>query len=135
MHTASRWLSVLPRFGEHRTRPRHDDLVGHREAAAGGEHLAGVADRHPIAEHLGHLGQRGGEVDGAEDPHLRRRGPALDEHPDGRCVDEILRRRLALGAVVADTAAAGFELGERIASDDAVSSAIAEDRRPARRWS
>ena len=111
-----------PRFVEHRARPRHDDLVGHREPAAGGEHLAGVAHGDPVAEHLGHLGERGGEVDGSEDPHLRRRRPALDEHPHGRRVDEVLRRGLALGAVVADAAAPGLELGERVAGDDAVSS-------------
>ena len=113
-------------FGEHRPRPRDDDLVGHREPAPGSEHFAGVADGHPVAEHLGDLGQRCSEVDRAEDPHLRRRSPALDEHPDGRGVDEILRRRLPLRAVVADAASAGFQLGERIAGDDPRSARVAE---------
>ena len=100
MHTASR-ARAWRRARRTAARPRHDDLVGHREAAAGGEHLAGVAHRDAVAEHLGDLGQRGGEVDGAEDPHLRRRGAALDEHPHDRRVDEVLRRRLAVRAVVA----------------------------------
>ena len=39
----------------------------------------GVADRDPVAEDLGHLGQGGGEVDGAEDDHAGRRGERLDE--------------------------------------------------------
>ena len=86
MHTASRGPSVGAALVEQRSRPVHDDLVGHREPAAGGEDLAGVAHRHAVAEHLGHLGQRGGEVDGAEDPHLRRRRAALDEHAHDRRV-------------------------------------------------
>ena len=43
---------------------------------AGGEHLAGVAHGDAVAEHLGHPDERGGEVDGAEDEHPRRRGEA-----------------------------------------------------------
>ena len=57
---------------EHRARPRDPHLVGHREPAAGREDLAGVAHRDAVAEDLGDLGERGREVDGAEDPHLRR---------------------------------------------------------------
>ena len=51
-----------------------------REPRPGGEHLPGVAHGHPVAEHLGHPDQRGGEVDGAEDQHPGRRGERLDEH-------------------------------------------------------
>ena len=80
---------------EHRAGPRDHHLVGHREAPAGGEDLAGVAHRHPVAENLGHLGERGGEVDGAEDPHLRRRGVGLDVDADDRRILEVLRGRLA----------------------------------------
>ena len=86
-HTASRGPSVGPTPLEQAVRPVDDDLVGHREAALGGEDLAGVAHRDAVAEHLGHPGQRGGEVDGAEDQHLRRRGEALDED-----VDRVSRR-------------------------------------------
>ena len=99
-HTASRGPSVGADPLEQAVRPVDDDLVGHREPPPGGEHLAGVAHRHPVAEHLGHLDQRGGEVDGAEDQHLRRRGERLDE-------DRRPRRSRAspCGAVVAHAGA------------------------------
>ena len=111
---------------EHRPGPRDAHLVGHREPAAGGEDLAGVAHEHAVAEHLGDLGEGGGEVDGAEDPHLGRRCPALDEHADDRCVDEVLRRRLTLGPVVADARATGLELGQRVAVDDAIELGVSQ---------
>ena len=53
--------------------PIDDEIVSHREALVGGEHFTGIAHRHPIAEHLGDLGERSGEIDGTEDQHLRRR--------------------------------------------------------------
>ena len=83
-HTASRGPSVGADPLEQPVGPVDDDLVGQREAALGGEHLAGVAHRDPVAEHLGHPDQRGGEVDGAEDQHAGRRGERLDE--DGHVV-------------------------------------------------
>ena len=105
---------------QHPVRPVHDDLVSHREALLGGEDLPRVADRHVVAEHLGHPGERGGEVDGAEDHHPRWRGEALDEDVDGVLVG------LALGAVVAHTRPAGLELGDRVTADDAVEVGVAE---------
>ena len=94
--TASRGPSEAPTALEQPVGPVDDDLVGIGEPAPGGEHLAGVAHRDAVAEHLGHPDQRGGEVDGAEDQHVRRRGERLDEH----------RHRvlagLAVRAVVAD---------------------------------
>ena len=60
--------------------PVVDDFVGHREAQHRGEHGAGVAHRHAVAEHLGDLRERGGEVDRAEDDHARRQHERLDEH-------------------------------------------------------
>ena len=105
---------------EHRGRPGDLDLVGHREAPPGGEHLAGVAHGHAVAEHLGDPRQRRGEVDRSEDPHLRRRGVRLDEHADRRLVDQVLRRGLPLGAVAADPGPGRLQLGERVAADDPV---------------
>ena len=52
--------------------PVDDHLVGAGEPPTGGEHRPGVADRHPVAEDLGHGGQGGGEVDGPEDDHAGR---------------------------------------------------------------
>ena len=43
-----------------------------------------------------------------------------------RRVDQILRRRLALGAVVAHTGSAGLELGQCVAVDDAVELGMTE---------
>ena len=92
-HTASRGPSVGPTAVEQPVGPVDDDLVGHREAPLGGEHLAGVAHGDVVAEHLGHADQRRGEVDGAEDQHAGRRGEALDEDVDGVLVGLALRRR------------------------------------------
>ena len=89
--------------------PLVDDLVGHREPLAGGEHRAGVAHDHAVAEHLGHAGQRAGEVDGAEDDHARRRRERLDEHRHG------VFACLAVRAVVAGRREPGLELAQRVA--------------------
>ena len=64
--------------------PVDDDLVGHREAALGGEHLPGVAHGDVEAEELRRGRQGGGEVDGAEDQHPGRQGEGLDEDVDHR---------------------------------------------------
>ena len=117
---------MSPRSLEHRARPADDDLVGHRETAACGEHLAGVAHRHPVAEHLGHAGERGGEVDGAEHPHLRGRGEALDEHRHDLVGGEILRGGLALHAVATHAGAPRLELGDGVAADHTVELGVAE---------
>ncbi len=93
---------ALTPLGEQRCRPGDEHLVGHRKAPAGREHLAGVAHGDAVAEQLGDLGQGSGEVDGPEDPHLRRGGMAVDEHLDHRGVGKVLRRRLAVRSVVAD---------------------------------
>ena len=123
------WVSTQtasrgPRVGalplEQPVGPVDHDLVGLGEPAAGGEHLAGVAHRHPVAEHLGHLDQRLGEVDGAEDQHAGRRGERLDEHRDG------LLAGLAVLAVVAHDRRAGGQLAERVAADDPVEVGVAE---------
>ena len=58
----------------------------------GGEHRAGVADGHPVAEELADPRDRGGEVDGAEDQHPRRRRERL--HEDA----ELVLAALAVGA-------------------------------------
>ena len=119
---------------EHRRRPGDEHLVGHREATTCGEHLAGVAHRDAVPEHLGHPRQRGSEVDRTEDPHLRRRGVRFDEHAHRGLVEQILGRRLSLRAVVADARGRRFELGEGVAADDPVEFGMAErpDRRPRR---
>ena len=63
-------------------RPVDDHLVGVREPGRGGEHRPGVADRDLVAEERADPGDRGGEVDRAEDEHPRlgrerpRRTPA-----------------------------------------------------------
>ena len=109
-------------------RPGHDtttsSAIGKRRRVA--KISRASHDRDAVAEHLGDLGQRGREVDGAEDPHLRRRGVGLDEHPQDRRVLEVLRGRLALRPVVADARAGGLQLGERVAGDDAVEVGVAE---------
>jgi hypothetical protein len=63
--------------------PVHDDLVGQREPGLGGEDLPGVADRDPVAEHLGHPHEGGGEVHGTEDQHAGRRRVGLHEDHHG----------------------------------------------------
>ncbi len=115
-----------PAVVEHGGRPGDEDLVGHREAAPSGEHLSGVADRHPVPEHLGDASQGGGEVDRTEDPHLRRRSVRLDEHPHRRLIEQILRRRLSFRSVVADAGCRRFELGEGVSADDAVEFGMSE---------
>ena len=96
------------------------DFVGHRESLHRREHRTRVAHHHVVAEHLRDLGQRGGEVDRAEDHHARRRRERLDEH----------RHRvfacLAVHAVVPHRREARVELAERVARDDAVEVGIAE---------
>src|SRR6185295_2732219 len=105
---------------EHPVRPVDDDLVGHREPSRRGEHLARVADDHPVAEDLRDATEGRGEVDRAEDEHLRRWRERLDEEADRGLV------RLALLAVVAHPRAARFELGERIAGRDPIEVGVAE---------
>ena len=60
-------------------RPLDDDLVGLGEARAGGEDGPGVAHGDVVAEERAVLGDRGGEVDRAEDQHPRW-GANGDEH-------------------------------------------------------
>ena len=107
-------------------RPRDPDSVRHREAASGGEHFAGVADRHPVAEHLGDPGERCGEVDRSEDPHLWWRRMRFDEDPDRRLVEQILRGGLTLRSVIAYPGAGRFEFPQRVAGDDPVEFGVAE---------
>ncbi len=107
-------------FGDEVVGPGHDDLVGQRKALGGGEGRPGIAHHDPVAEHLGHLDQGGGEVDRAEDPHLGRRGERLDEH----------RHRvfagLAVSAIVTYTGVARLELAEGIAGDHPVEVGVAK---------
>ena len=100
--------------------PLVDDVVGHREALAGGEHRAGVAHHDAVPEHLRDLGQRAGEVDRAEDHHPRRRRERLDEHRHR------VFARFAVRAVVTGGREAGGELADRVARDDAVEVGVAE---------
>ena len=69
-------------LGEVSIGPLVHDLVGHREPLHGREHGTRVAHRHAEAEQLGDTGQRGGEVDRAEDDHAGRDDERLDEHRD-----------------------------------------------------
>src|SRR5829696_10417507 len=62
--------------------PGDDDLVRRREAFAGGEDGAGVADDHPVAHEFACPRDGRGEVYGAEDVHPGRRGERLDEDGD-----------------------------------------------------
>ena len=106
-------------------RPVDDDLVGQREPGTRGEHLAGVTDRHPIAESFRRPAQRGGEVDRTEDQHLRRLGVRLDEDLQSLVVG------LTLRAVVADPGASGGELARHVPGHDTIQIGITQ--RPARR--
>ena len=89
-------------------RPVDDDLVGAREAGAGGEDGAGVAHRDVVAEERADLGHGGCEVDGSEDQHPRLGGEAPDEdaHP--------LAAPLAVGAVGQRGVGAGREQAQRV---------------------
>ena len=111
---------------EERFRPRHEHLVGHREASPRGEHFARVADHDVVAEQLGGTRECRREVDRTEDPHAGRRGEGVDEHPHGRRVGQILGRGFAARPVVAHAGAAGFDFAERIAGDDAIEFVVAE---------
>ena len=106
--------------------PVDQHLVGHREAADGGEDLPRVAHGDVEAEELGGRGQRRREVDGAEDEHAGGGGEGLDEHVDHGLAG------LAPGAVVATVGAAGQQLTERIPAHDPVQVLVAEgaDRLP-----
>ena len=73
-----------------------------------------------VAEDLGDAGQRGGEVDGAEDEHLRRRRERLDEHGHRPLT------RLTVLAVVAHDRDAGRQLATRVACDDSIKIGITE---------
>src|SRR5439155_11609351 len=62
--------------------------------------------------------KRGGEVDGAEDDHRRRRREGLDEDL------HVALARLAVRAVVPRACQAGLELGAGVTPHDAVEAAI-----------
>ncbi len=109
---------------EQAVRPVHDDLVGEREPGLGREHLPGVADGDPVAEQLGQAHEGGGEVDGAEDEHLRRRGEALDEHR------QLVLASLAARPVVAHPRRACGQLRLRVTADDAIEVGVAERTAP-----
>ena len=83
------------RAGQVTVRPFHDDLVGVTEPRRGGEDAARVAYGHAVAEELPDPGDRGGEVDRAEDQHPRRRRERVDEHR------QLIVAALALRAVAA----------------------------------
>ena len=110
-------------LGQVLVRPGHHHLVGHREAGPGGEHRPGVADRHPVAEDLGHLGQGGGEVDGAEDDHPGRRGERLDEDR------QVPAPGLAVAPVVAGPGQPGGQLALGVAADHPIQVRVAEAAR------
>ena len=107
--------------------PGHHHLVRHREAGPGGEHRAGVAHRHPIAQDLGHLGQGGREVDRAEDDHPRGWRKRLDEHR------HIPGPGLAVPAVVAGDGQAGGQLALGVPADHPIQVGIS-DRAEQLRW-
>ena len=60
--------------------PIHHHFISIGESFAGGEHRAGVADGHPIAEERADPGNCGGKINGAEDQHSRRRRVAGDKN-------------------------------------------------------
>ena len=93
-HSTVRASTSVPR--QVAVRPLDDDLVGVGEALRRGEGRAGVADRDPVAEERPDPGDGGGEVDGAEDDHARRRGERV--HEDG----DVVAAPLAVGPVVHD---------------------------------
>ena len=92
-HRAAVQRTGFDLHGQVAVRPFHHHLVGVREPRRGGEHAAGVAHGHPVAEKRPLLGDRGGEVDGAENQHPRWRGVACHEHRHP------LAAALAVGAV------------------------------------
>ena len=112
--------------GEHFVGPGDHDVVSHREAPLGGEHLARVAHRDAIAEHFRHAGEGAGEIHRAENHHVRRRGERLDKDAHARCIAQVFGRGLALRAVIARAGATRFEFAESIARCHAVEFRIAE---------
>src|SRR5579884_1231348 len=105
-------------------RPVHHHLVGHREALRRGEDRAGVADRDPVAEDLGHPGQGGGEVHRPEDDHLGRGSEHLHEH------SHLAATGLAVAAVVAGVVLARLQGAQGVAGDHGVEAAVAQGARP-----
>src|SRR5215212_3342737 len=71
--------------------PGDDDLVRRREAFAGSEDGAGVADDHAVSHELAHPRDGRSEVYGAEDVHPRWRGERLDK--DGHVLHPALAAR------------------------------------------
>ena len=115
-----------PALGEHWSGPSDPHLVCHREAATCREDLPRVTHQHPEPEDLRDSRQCRCEVDRAEDPHLRGRGPALHEHRHDVGVGEILRGGLPRRAVVTHTRSTRLELREGIATHHAIELGIAE---------
>ena len=111
---------------EQLVRPGDDELVGHRESFRRGEHLARVAHGDVVAEHLGDAGESGGEVDGSEDDHPRRRSERLDEHAHDGLTDEVGRRRFAARTVAAHDVASGVEFAECVAGRHPIEFVVAE---------
>ena len=101
-------------------RPLDDDLVGLGEPRGGREDRARVAHGHVVAEEGPDPGDRGGEVDGAEDEHPRLRGVRRheDRHP--------LAAPLTVGSVVQGLVATGGEQTARVGGHRVVGSARAE---------
>jgi len=112
--------------GEHFVGPGDHDVVSHRKAPLGGEHLARVAHRDAVAEHLRHASESAGEIHGAEDHHVRRRGERLNEHAHGCRVAQVFGCGLALRAVVARAGATRLEFPKCIAPSHAVELGITQ---------
>ena len=96
------------------------DLVGHRETTRRREDRTSVAHRDAITEQLRESSERRGEVDGAEDHHLRWQHVTLDEHLDVALAGFTVR------AVVARTGDPGGQLAECIARDDPIDVGVAD---------
>ena len=110
-HRAAVELTSVDLCGQIAVRPFHHHLVRVGEPRRRGEHTAGVAHRHPVAQEGALLGDGGGEVDGAEDQHPRRRGVACHEHRHP------LAAALAVGAVGERLAATRGEQAAHIVGD------------------
>ena len=92
--------------------------IGNRSTVANTARASHTVDTE--AEQLRDAGERGGEVDRAEDDHAGRHDERLDEHRDR------FFARLAVLAVVTGRAEPGFELAERVAAHDPIEVGIAE---------
>ncbi len=113
-------IDLVECTGQEAMRPVDHDLVCLGEPRAGGEHAAGVAHRHVVAEELADPRHGRREVDRPEHEHPRRRGERLHEHR------HLGTPAFPVSAVLLDRGGTVAEHGHRVLDHGRVQSRIAQ---------